>query len=154
MRARLPQGLLVATAILIAAATLAACGKSQDSTPAAPPPPADAPPPTAADFSRPLNALGDEPFWALKIRAEGLTFSTTAEKDVAVPNGGPKAAADQAVWSATDPDGKPLTATLRATVCQDPMTGLSYPFTATVVVGGRTLHGCAAYADAMPKGGS
>ena len=49
-------------------------------------------------------------------------------------------------------DGQPLTATLVSSVCQDPMSGLSYPFTASVVSGGRTLKGCAAYADAMPKG--
>ncbi|HTK34780.1 MAG TPA: hypothetical protein VL358_05765 [Caulobacteraceae bacterium] len=147
MRASLP---LVLT---VSAALLAACGKSQDSTPVAPPPPADAPA-TTADFTRPLNALGDAPFWALKIRPDGLTFSTTAEKDLIVRNRGPRAGADQAVWSATDGDGKPLTAVLRAKVCQDPATGLSYPFTATVETGGRTLSGCAAYADAMPKGGS
>jgi uncharacterized membrane protein len=138
--------------LVLAAATalLAACGKSQDSIPASPPPPADAP--VAADFSRPLNALGDEPFWALKIRPDGLTFSAGGAKDVVAPNGGPKAASDQAVWSAVDSAGRPLTATLKAAVCQDPTTGLSYPFTATVETGGRTLHGCAAYADGMPKG--
>ena len=146
MRAGLPLALALATALL------AACGKSQDATPASPPPPADAPTPVAADFSRPLNALGDQPFWALKIRPEGLTFSTTGAKDTSAHNDGPKVDADQAVWTATGADGKPLSATLKAAVCQDPMTGLSYPFTATVAEGGQILKGCAAYADAMPKG--
>jgi uncharacterized membrane protein len=31
------------------------------------------------------------------------------------------------------------------------MSGFSYPFTAAVEVQGRTLTGCAAYADAMPR---
>ncbi|HTI67552.1 MAG TPA: hypothetical protein VL460_08435 [Caulobacteraceae bacterium] len=142
-----------AAPILIAAAlALAACGKSQDSTPAAPPPPADAPA-AGVDFSRPLNALGAEPFWALKIRPEGLVFSAAAAKDVLARNDGPKVEADEATWTARGGDGAPLTAVLKASVCQDPTSGLNYPFTATVNAGGRALTGCAAYADAMPRPG-
>jgi uncharacterized membrane protein len=139
--------------LALAALALAACGKSQDATPTAPEPPADAPAAAAVDFSRPLNALGEEPFWALKIRPEGLTFSAAGAKDVAARNDGPKVEADQATWSAAGDDGAPLMATLKAQVCQDPMSGLSYPFTANVNAGGRALTGCAAYADAMPTQG-
>ena len=146
MRSSLPLALILTLGLL------AACGRSQDSTPSQPPPPADAPAPAAADFSRPLNALGDQPFWALKIRPEGLTFSTTGAKDTMARNDGPRIEGDGATWSATDAGGQTLTATLKAEVCQDPMTGLSYPFTATVAAGGKALRGCAAYADAMPKG--
>jgi uncharacterized membrane protein len=149
MRASLPLGLAVSLLLL------AACGRSQDSNPAAPPAPADAPPadaPTAADFGRPLNALGDQPFWALKIRPEGLIFSTTGAKDTSVPNPGPKLGPGQAIWSTTDSGGRPLSATLKASACQDPVSGRSYPFTATVEAGGRTLHGCAVYAEAPPGG--
>ena len=137
-------------ALAVCAAALAACGKSEDATPASPPPPADAPTATAADFSRPLNALGNDPFW--KIRPEGLTFSTTGAKDAVAHNDGPKVEGGQGTWTGSDAAGQPLTATLVSSVCQDPMSGLSYPFTASVVSGGRTLKGCAAYADAMPKG--
>lgn len=149
MRLNFPATVFVVGHIL---ALLAACSRSGDSNPA-PEPPADAPAAPTADFSRPLNALGTEPFWSLKIRPEGLTFSAPEAKAVTAKNDGPKVEADQAAWSAAGSDGAPLSVVLKAAVCQDGMSGLSYPFTATVNAGGRALTGCAAYADAMPKEG-
>lgn len=139
-----------ASLALAAALLLAACGPSQDSTPAAPAPPASAPAPKV-DFSRPLNALGNEPFWALKIRPEGLVFSAPDSPDIAAANPGPAVQADRATWSATGGDGAPLSVVLTAVVCEDGMSGVNYPFTAAVSAGGRALTGCAAYADAMPR---
>jgi uncharacterized membrane protein len=144
---RVPALSLAAAALL-----LSGCGRSQETTaaaPAAPPPAAPAP----VDFARPLNALGNDPFWAIKIRPEGILFSAPAGQEVSAPNGGPKLEAEQATWTASGSDGRPLVAVLRAAVCQDGVSGLSYPFTATVQSGGRTLKGCAAYADAMPRQG-
>ena len=141
-----------APAALAALLLLAACGQSQDTTPSQPPPPADAPAATV-DFSRPLNALGNEPFWALKIRPEGLVFSAPDAKDILARNDGPKVEADRASWSGLGDDGATLAVVLKAGACQDGMSGLNYPFTATVQAGGRALTGCAAYADAMPRPG-
>jgi len=140
---------LTAIAAAFTLAGLCACGRSQDATQAAPPP-ADAPA-APADFSRPLNALGNEPFWSLKIRAEGLTFSAPDLQDVTAPNPGPQAEAKRAVWTAGGSDGAPVTATLAEQACQDSMSGAVYPFAAEVRAAGRTWTGCAAYADAMPK---
>lgn len=144
-----------AAPLLIAALfVLAACGQSNDAAQGELQPPADAPPvlppspTTATDFSRPLNLLGNEPFWAVKIRPEGLTFSAPDQADVTVPNPRPAVSGLQGVWTAAG-----LTARLKAQVCQDGMSGLNYPFIATVETGGRTLTGCAAYADAMPREG-
>jgi uncharacterized membrane protein len=144
--------------LLIAALfALTACGQSNDAIPGAPEPPADAPaaipeappsPTTATDFTRPLNLLGNEPFWALKIRPEGLTFSAPDQADVTVANPRPAISGLEAVWTTAA-----LKATLRAEVCQDGMSGLNYPFKATVETDGKTLTGCAAYADAMPREG-
>ncbi len=67
-------------------------------------------------------------------------------------NDGPRVEGNEATWAAIGDGGEPWTATLRAAVCQDAATGLSYPFSATVLAGGRSLRGCAAYADAMPRG--
>ncbi len=143
---------LAAPLVFAALLTLTACGQSGDAIPGAPPPPAAAPPPpsptTATDFSRPLNLLGTEPFWALKIRPEGLTFSAPDQADVTAPNPRPAVSGLEAVWITAD-----LKATLRAEVCQDGMSGLNYPFKATVETAGKTLTGCAAYADEMPREG-
>jgi len=146
MRAPVSTPLLAGLAALLA---LCACGRSQDSTPAQPPPPADAAP--ATDFSRPLNALGNEPFWAVKIRPEGIVFSAPDMADVTAPNQGPAAEPDRAVWTGAGSDGATLAVTLTAKVCQDTMSGANYPFTASVQAAGRTWTGCAAYADAMPR---
>lgn len=138
-----------ALVLIAAAALLSACGKSEDATPSALEPPADAPAPApvvtpapATDVSRPINALGTEPFWALKIRPEGLNFSEPQKPEMNVKNPGPKITGETAVWS-----GQGVEATLTAGVCQDGMSDRSYPFKAVVKVGGKTLNGCATYAD-------
>lgn len=133
--------------ILIAAAALAACGRSQDRTAAEPPAPADAPP-AAADVSRPLNAIGTEPFWSLRIRSDGLTFSAPDQADVTAPASVPAVAGATARWTGTGSDGKPLTVSLAAAACSDGMSDAVHPFTAAVEAGGRSLKGCATYAAA------
>lgn len=134
---------------------LAACGQGEQQA-AAPPAPAPvaapAPPADATDFSREVNLLGTEPFWAVKIRKDTLTFSAPDRADLEAPNPGPTVTGAQAVWTA-DAQGAPLKATLTAAVCQDGMSGLYYPFRAVVEIEGMTLEGCAAYADAMPREG-
>jgi len=130
-------------ALIAPLALLAACGPSNDSTPSAPEPPADAPPlAPVADFARPINALGTEPFWALKIRPEGLSFSEPEQPDRNERNPGLTLEGDKAVWT-----GERIEATLTAGVCQDGMSDRSYPFVAIVKARGRMFNGCAAYAD-------
>ena len=133
--------------VLAPLALLAACGPANDSTPTAPEAPADAPnavaaAPPATDFARPINALGTEPFWALKIRPEGLSFSEPQQPDRNEKNPGPKVEGDKATWG-----GERIEATLTSGVCRDGMSDRSYPFVAVVKIGGKTLNGCAAYAD-------
>jgi uncharacterized membrane protein len=135
--------------LLAGLALLAGCGRGQD--PAQAPPPAAAPRPApaptdATDFARPLNLLGNEPFWSVKLRPDALTFSAPDQADVTAPNPGPSVSGVQAVWTAGQ-----IKATVTAKVCQDGMSGFTYPFTAVVEVAGRTLTGCGAYADAMPR---
>ena len=72
---------------------------------------------------------------------------------MAARNEGPKVQGDEASWSGRGDDGAPVAVTVRAAVCQDGMSGVSYPFSATVHAAGRALTGCAAYADAMPRPG-
>jgi uncharacterized membrane protein len=144
----------VAGPLLAAIFLLAACGQAeqQAAAPPTPAPPAASPQADAVDFSREVNLLGNEPFWAVKIRKGGLTFSAPDRADLTAPNPGPAITGSQAVWTA-DAQGTPVKATLTAQVCQDGMSGLFYPFKAMVELEGRTLEGCAAYADAMPREG-
>ena len=136
-------------AALIAAAALCACGRSQDATSEAPPAPADAPvpaPTAAADFAKPLNAIGTEPFWSVTIRPEGLTFSAPDMADITAAATAPTIEGATARWSATGSDGLPLTVALTLANCSDGMSDTTHPFTAAVQAGGRALKGCATYA--------
>jgi uncharacterized membrane protein len=128
---------------------VAACGQTdQAASPAAPTPAPAAP--VATDFNRPINLVGTEPFWAVQIRADGLTFSAPDHEDTTASNPGPTVRGNEAVWTG-DALGQPLRATVTEAACQDGMSDLTYPFSAEVEFEGRVLQGCGGYADAMPR---
>ena len=86
MRALLP----VAAALALAACQPQAPDGSVAQPPADAPPPAPAPAPAAAlpaAFQGDLDAHGNEPFWAVKIREGQIEFSTH-EANIAFPNKG------------------------------------------------------------------
>lgn len=139
--------------------TLAGCDPAGD-TPPQPVPPADAPAspaqptaavPTGADFSKDINTVGTEPFWAVDIRSRTLKLSRPDRPDLTAAHGGPAAAAGQAIWDAKAPDGSGLKVTLTVEGCSDGMSDLAYPYKAVVEAGGERLTGCAAPVDAWPK---
>jgi uncharacterized membrane protein len=98
---------------------------------------------TASDFSGDLNALGTEPFWAVTIRAEGLTFSRPGEDDVKSANPGPVVAQGAATWTVQG-GAAPFTLTLTKEDCSDGMSDRHYTFKATLAFQDKTLYGCAA----------
>ncbi|MCI3180029.1 hypothetical protein C5708_07150 [Caulobacter sp. CCUG 60055] len=140
--------------LVLAGAVLAGCGRRPADSQEGPlTPPADAPAPkagnsvpTAADFSGDLNALGAEPFWAVKVRAGGLTLSRPGKPDLDLPNGGAALKDGGAVWTLDKPAA---TLTLRLADCSDGMSDRRYPFKAELTLEGRTLSGCATHASAM-----
>lgn len=125
-------------------------------------PPADVPAPAPAqapvvlggvDLTRPLRALGTEPFWSVDITAGTLVYSTPDGAPVNAASPAPTVQGTTAVYAAAGADGAALVVTLIATECSDGMSDLSYPLTARVEVGGQTLSGCAAavdYLDSQP----
>lgn len=129
--------------VLVLGLTLAAC-----SDPA--PTEAEAPPALApvvlgdVDLNQPLRALGTEPFWAVEITAQNLTYTAVDAAEVQVPNPGPTVQGTTAVYAAAAPDGTALVVTLIATECSDGMSDRVYPLTARVELGAQTLNGCAA----------
>lgn len=147
------------SALVLTLIALSACGRAGDSaenaTPPADAPVEAAPPPATTDgvnYTRPLNLLGNEPFWALKIRPEGLSFSAPDQADQTVTNPGPIVMGEQGLWIGKSGQVE-WKITLNPKVCQDGMSGALYPFTAQLAMGEKTYEGCAAYADAMPKAG-
>ncbi|CDM58682.1 MULTISPECIES: COG3650 family protein [Rhizobium] len=124
---------------LLLASTLTACGQSGVDA-AAPEGRLAAP---AGDFSGDLNALGTEPFWAIRIRSDSITFSRPGAEDVKSVNPGPVAKKERASW--TVPGGPaPFKLTLTKGDCSDGMSDRHYPLNAVLAFGDKTMYGCAA----------
>lgn len=150
---RLP--LSIAAAILVSACQPQAPDGSRAQ------PPADAPAPTTPAtapelpdaFKGDLDVLGTEPFWGLQIRETQISFSTPEPSDAATgPNKGGVMQGASAVWESQLGD-KPLKIVLVEAECSDGMSDLKYPLTAAVVVGDRTLKGCAVKTAERPREG-
>ena len=127
---------VVATTVAVcalSALTLAACGRGDHGVKAVP------------GGGAKLNAGGEAPLWALQIRPKTLAFSSEQVASITVPNPGPTALPHGKLWSGAAL-GRPFRATVLAASCRDGATGLTYPMTAKVEVGGTTLQGCAATA--------
>ena len=129
----------------VAVLGLAACSNPGDT------PPAEAAAAPAApvvlggvDLGQPLRALGTEPFWAVEITPQNLTYSAVDNPGFSTTNPGPTLQGTTAVYAAAGADGATLVVTLIATECSDGMSDRVYPLTARVELGPQTLNGCAA----------
>ncbi|WP_431320025.1 COG3650 family protein [Rhizobium sp. YTU87027] len=123
---------------MLLASTLTACGQSSaDATTAKGSPTAP-----AGDFAGDLNALGTEPFWAIKIRTDGLTFSRPGTEDVKIANPGPVIDKDRATWAIAD-GPTPFKLTLTKGDCSDGMSDRHYTLNAVLVFADKTMYGCA-----------
>ena len=123
--------------------------------PANPTEPAGAPDsaPAAAPVEAPtlegaLDANGTEPFWSMKIRRDFIALSRPDETDVIAVNTGVRMQGVAGVWQTTTvAKGEDLTVTMVPAEgpkgCSNGMADKSFPFVATVVLGGVTLKGCA-----------
>jgi len=129
----------------LAALTLALGACSDPAPPAATPDPAPAPVVLGGvDLGQPLRAIGTEPFWSVDITPEALVYSTPEGAPLRAGNPGPTIQGTTAVYAAAGADGTALVVTLIATECSDGMSDRTYPLTARVEAGPRTLNGCAA----------
>lgn len=140
-------------ALLSAAALclmLAACSQPSET-----PPPAKAEPRALAgvDLDQPVRVLGTEPFWAVEITPQGLTYSGVDRAEQKAPNPGPNLQGTVASWTTKTEAGADLAVMLTATDCSDGMSDRTYPLTAKVEIAGEVLTGCAAATVAIEKAG-
>jgi len=115
--------------------------------------PAAAPPGQLSDFSQPMTARGNEPFWAVRIEGTRFTLLRPDTPPVVYEAPGARISPGVAAWEAKSADGRPLKLTLYVSPCSDGMSDFSYPMTSEVEVDGETLRGCAAKTAELPKGG-
>ena len=137
----------------LAALTLAACSPSTESPEAPETAPAPAPVLAGVDLTRPLRALGTEPFWAVELTGAEMVYSGVDRAGQRAPQGQPTMQGTMAIWEATTGAGNPLKVTLTATDCSDGMSDRTYPLTAMVRIGEETLMGCAATVSALTSAG-
>lgn len=137
--------------LFVATTALAAC--SQPVAEKAPAAPAEARALAGVDLDQPLRVMGTEPFWAVEIVPESLTYSGVDRPAQKAANPGPAVQGAVAVWTAETEAKTPLVVTLAATDCSDGMSDRTYPLTARVEIGGESLTGCAAAVAAIDKAG-
>lgn len=104
-----------------------------------------------ADLSRPLRAVGTEPFWGVEFTGSELRLSIMGEQHMVAPQPRPGISAGTAVYRSRSRDGEPVLITLSAEDCSDGMSDRTYPLTAVVQWGASTHHGCAATLSALEK---
>lgn len=149
MRAFAPLTLTAALAVL----AVAACSPPAEA-PKEPEPAPQAPPVLAGvDLTKPLRAIGTEPFWAVELTGSEMVYSGADRPEQRAPQNPPSVQGTMAVWESTTSAGNPLTVTLTATDCSDGMSNRTYPLTAMVRIGGETLMGCAATVSAIMSTG-
>lgn len=133
--------------LITAALMLAACGAPMGSSEDAPPP-ADAPITVGPDYSGDFDAIGTEPFWAVKVRAASFTLTRPDLPDVTTANPGVRADGEQGVWDGTAGERR-LVLRLTPGECTDGMSDRRYGYAAEVWIDGETLRGCAAKTAAL-----
>lgn len=141
----------VALAVLSILA-LSACSQEAE---APTPGPAPEPAPTLAgvDLTRPVRALGAEPFWGVDLTGTEIVYSGADRPEQRAPQ--PRAAIQgtTAIFEAVTAAGSPISVMLAATECSDGMSDRTYPLSAIVRIGDETLTGCAASVAAIMSGG-
>jgi len=137
------------TAALGLVLALAACGEApMGASEGAATAPADAPAsaPPGPDFSGDFDLVGTEPFWAGRIRPDGLSLARPGQAEVRAGNPGVRVEGGAGVW-----DAGALVLRLRAEPCSDGMSDRRYRYRAEAALDGQTLRGCAAAAGETPQ---
>ena len=141
------------TLTALAVLTLAACSPPAETPKEPDPAPQPSPVLAGVDLTRPLRAVGTEPFWAVELTGSEMVYSGADRPEQRAPQGQPTMQGTMAIWEATTGAGNPLKVTLMATDCSDGMSDRTWPLTAMVQIGDETLMGCAATVSAIMSSG-
>lgn len=105
-------------------------------------------PVAAQDITLPLTARGNEPFWSVEATAYGLRLSEPEGKGTVQPlSFTPATENGSLILTTTD-----FTLRIDAAICRDDMSGMPYPFTATLTRATTDLNGCAGEPEALLTG--
>ena len=129
-----PRGALAPALLLV----LAGCHRGPPRAPPLPPHLAK-----ALGGRAEVNAAGEAPLWSAQVRPGRIHVSLDAGERSATLAAF-SVSGEGATWTGATADKAALELTVEATPCHDAATGLPYPLSAKVQVGGRTEFGCAA----------
>ena len=126
------------TLLAVTALALSACGKAQE--PMAPGPPPEA----VINAGQPMDAVGVDPAWGLKIRGLQFTFDRPGQPQIVATAPGAVIQPGEVSWAAATPDGQSLKVHLYSSLCSDGVSDTRYSFSAEVTLpDGALLAGCA-----------
>ncbi|CAN5270708.1 membrane protein [soil metagenome] len=134
----------------LALAALSACSKTEKA-PAVPSAPAASTPTSlgGVDLTKPVRAIGTEPFWSVDITSDAVTYVGLDNQPRRAANPQPVIQGTTATYTTEDDDGTAMIVTLIATECSDGMSDRTYPLTARIQLGEVKLNGCAASQAAL-----
>lgn len=138
----------------VSALALAACGAQPEKEAEAPAAPAAAPAVlSGVDLTQPLRALGTEPFWSVELTGSEMIYTSPDQQaGLRAPQPAPVMQGTIAVYESAV-QSEEFKVTLTATECSDGMSDRTWPLSAIVQLGDRTLTGCAATAAAIMSSG-
>ncbi len=99
-------------------------------------------------YEQPLNVLGNEPFWSVHMRPDGVTYTPIDAEPKSFQWIPPTVEGDKATFALSGD----LSVVVVRHPCTDSMSGLDYPLTAQLREGDNVWPGCAAYADGGTEG--
>lgn len=101
---------------------------------------------TKAPFPQPqtpLKAVGQEPGWILKMTNDALSLTYQyGKKQFQATNPQLEHTTNGYRYTAVSSEGEKLILYIDDQYCTDSMSGMPYPYTATVIIGNQTLEGC------------
>ena len=150
--ARLPLGMPRLPTIALAAIAMPTVASVTGCSPEAGEIARDAKPFDRIDERATVTMLGTEPFWNFKIApgADGLIATYTAlDRDEPAPFPVKRFAGNNGIGFNGTLERSDLQAAVTPGMCSDGMSDRTYPYTATVAVGGAVFEGCA-FTDAQP----
>lgn len=133
-------------------ACLSACSQPE-TVPAPPPTPEPATILAGVDLTKPVRALGTEPFWGVELTGTEIIYSGVDRPEQRAPQPRAVIQGTTVTLAGTTAGGTAISVMLAATECSDGMSDRTYPLSAIVKVGDETLTGCAASSAAILSSG-
>ncbi|MDP2765043.1 MAG: hypothetical protein Q8O54_09425, partial [Brevundimonas sp.] len=131
--------------VAVSVLALAACSPAEEPAPPAAPEPGAVL--AGVDLTRPVRALGTEPFWSVELTGTEMVYSSPEPPEQRAPQSRPVIQGTTASYQGATAAGTAFSVTLVATECSDGMSDRTYPLTARVEIGEEVLNGCAASVD-------